>query len=273
MINYHGRFVWYELLTTDTRAAEAFYTKVIGWGTQDATTPALTYTVFTAGRTPAAGLMALPENARQMRATPRWFAYVGVDDVDAAADRLKRLGGAVQVPPMDIPNVSRFSIIADPQTATLGLVKWRNPGQRLAEPGTPGHVGWHELLAADGEKAFAFYRELFDWQKSDANTGPSDTYHSFSAGGQTIGGIFTKPPTVPVPFWLYYFTVSDIEAAAERVRTGGGEILDAPLELPGGSWIARCSDPQGAMFALEGKRSPNAIGYFAPAASLGRPVR
>ena len=126
---------------------------------------------------------------------PRWIGYVGVDDVDAAADRVKRLGGAVHVPPTDVPNISRFSVFADPQMATLALLKWLRPGQEQpAELGAPGRVGWHELLAADWEKALAFYGELFGWQKADADIGAMGTYQLFSAGGQTIGGMFTKPP-------------------------------------------------------------------------------
>jgi predicted enzyme related to lactoylglutathione lyase len=79
--------------------------------------------------------------------------------------------------------------------------------------------------------------------------------------------MFTKPAMVPVPFWLYYFNVGDIDAAAERVKAGGGRILEGPFEVPGGSWIARCTDPQGAMFALEAKRGHSAIGYFERVAS------
>jgi uncharacterized protein len=263
MVNSHGRFVWYALMTTDIEAAKAFYTKVVGWGTQDASTPGIAYTLFTAGKASVSGLMDLPEDARKMGATPRWIGYVGVNDVDAAADRIKRLGGVVHVPPTDVPNVSRFSLVADPQTATLALFKWLKPGQQQpAELGKPGRVGWHELLAADWEQAFAFYGELFGWQKADTDIGPIGTYQLFSVGGQTIGGMFTKPPMVPVPFWLYYFNIGDIDAAAERVRAGGGQILEGPVEVPSGSWIARCTDPQGAIFALEGRRSHDAIGYF-----------
>jgi predicted enzyme related to lactoylglutathione lyase len=273
VVDYHGRFVWYELMTTDTAAAKVFYASVVGWGAQDASTPALAYTLFTVGKAFAAGLMGLPEDARKMGATPRWIGYVGVDDVDAAADWVKRHGGAVHVPPTDVANLSRFSVIADPQMASLALIKWLKPsGQQPADPGKPGRVGWHELLAADLEKAFAFYGELFDWQKADADIGPLGTYQLFSARGQTIGGMFTKPATVPVPFWLYYFNVGDIDVAAERVRAGGGQVIEGPLELPGSSWIARCVDPQGALFALEGKRSPAAVGYFARVASRGRRV-
>jgi predicted enzyme related to lactoylglutathione lyase len=32
----HGRFSWYELLTTDMEGARTFYADVVGWGTQDA---------------------------------------------------------------------------------------------------------------------------------------------------------------------------------------------------------------------------------------------
>jgi hypothetical protein len=67
---------------------------------------------------------------------------------------------------------------------------------------------------------------------------------------------------VPIPFWLYYFNIGDIDAAAKRVKAGGGQIIEGPLEASGGSWIVQCRDPQGALFALVGTRSHNAIGYF-----------
>ncbi len=267
MVNSHGHFVWYELMTTDVEAAKAFYAKVMGWRTRDASMPDAAYTLFTVGKASVSGLTDLPEEARRMGAVPRWLGYVEVDNVEATVDRIKRLGGTVHVPPTEIPNVSCFSVIADPQMATLTLVKWLNPApEQPAALGKPGHVGWHELIAADWEKAFAFYSELFGWRKADAEIGSMGTYQMFSAGGQTIGGISTKPPMVPMPFWLYYFNIDDIDAAAERVKAGGGRILEGPLEVRGG-WIARCTDPQGAMFALAGMRSDKAIGYFEPAAS------
>jgi predicted enzyme related to lactoylglutathione lyase len=261
MVDYAGRFVWYELITTDMAAAKAFYSKVVGWGAQDVSTPDLTYTLFTAGRAEVSGLMDLPEDGRKMGAPPRWMGYVGVDDVDATADRIKRLGGVVYVPPTN-SNIGRISVVADPQTATLGLVEGLKPRQQQpAEPGKLGRVGWHELIAADREKSFAFYGELFGWQKEDAETGPTDTYQLFSAGGQTFGGMRPKHPMEPDPFWLYYFNIGDIDAATEFVKTGGGQILEGPQELLDGSWIARCTDPQGAAFALQGKRSEDSIGW------------
>jgi len=46
MSNSHGRFVWYELMTTDVEAAKAFYVRVAGWDTRDASMPGLRYTLL-----------------------------------------------------------------------------------------------------------------------------------------------------------------------------------------------------------------------------------
>ena len=263
MASSRGRFVWYELMTTDRESAKAFYASVVGWGTRGASMPGPTYSLFTTGDFPVAGLVNLPEDARGTGVTPRWIGYVGVDDVDAAVDGIKQLGGAVYVPPTDVPGVSRFSIVADPQMATLALVKGLKSAQaQSAEQGAPGRVGWHELLAADWEKAFVFYGELFGWQKADSHVGMMGTYQGFSAGGQTIGGMFTKPPTLPLPFWLYYFNIDDVQAATNRVEAGGGQILYGPAQVPGGPWVAHCTDPQGAVFGLLDRRSRKAIVSF-----------
>lgn len=268
MSNAQGRFVWYELMTTDMEAAKAFYAGVVGWGTQDASMPGMGYTLFTVGNASVSGVLDLPEDARKLGMRPSWLGYVGVDDVDASVERFKRLGGTVYVAPTDIPNISRISVAVDPQTTMIALLKWLTPGQ--AQPtalSTPGRVGWHELIAADRESAFAFYAELFGWQKAEADTGEVGTYQLFSAGGETIGGMFTKPALVPAPYWLYYFNIGDIDAAVRRVNAGGGQILSGPIEVPGGNWVAKCTDPQGAIFALTGKRSHDGIGYFERAAS------
>src|SRR5258708_14660815 len=117
--------------------------------------------------------------------------------------RIRRLGGTLYVPPTD-SNIGRIAVIADPQTATLALVSGLKPTQVAAAPppDQPGRVGWHELFAADHRKAFAFYREVFGWQKADALAGSTEAYQLFSAGGETIGGMFTKPAKALFPFWL-----------------------------------------------------------------------
>ena len=85
--------------------------------------------------------------------------------------------------------------------------------------------------------------------------GPMGIYQLFKAGGdEAIGGMMTKLDAMPVPFWLYYFNVAGIDAAAKAVEAGGGQVLNGPHEVPGGDFILQGLDPQGAMFALVGPR-------------------
>ena len=265
MVNQLGHFAWYELLTTDVAAAGAFYGQVVGWGVNDASTTGQAYAVFTAGNARIGGLMELPDEGRRLGATPRWVGYVAVNDMDATAAQIRRLGGAILVPPTD-SNIGRISVVADPQKATFALVKEPAYGQRKPDRlDEPGRVGWHELLAADRKEIFDFYGELFGWQKANAETDPAHLYQLFSAGGHTIGGMLTKLPSVSQPCWLYYFNVDDIGAATKRVNAGGGRVLQGPIELPDACWIVRCADPQGALFALQGARGPK--GTERPSAS------
>ncbi|WP_421997956.1 VOC family protein [Reyranella sp.] len=248
-------FVWYELMTTDTKAAESFYSKVVGWKSGDSGQPGLDYTLFLADTQPMAGLMKLTPKDCEAGVRPGWVGYVGVEDVDAHADRAGKAGGALHVPPTDIPNVGRFAVIGDPQGAVICLFK---PLEAMPAPaaGTEprtGTVGWHELMAADGEKAFDFYSGLFGWTKAEAmDMGEMGKYQLFAAGGAPIGGMMTKPAAVPAPFWAYYFTVDSISAALERLKAAGGSVINGPMEVPGGSWIVQGLDPQGAMFCLLG---------------------
>lgn len=256
----NGRFIWYELETTDTDAAKAFYTKVVGWGTQDMP-DGMEYTLFTVepGRG-AGGLMTLPDELRKMGVPPHWLGYVMVDNVDASTTKAKSLGADVNHGPEDITTVGRFSVIQDPQGGVVALFKpIPPPGGAPAplEPGRVGTTGWHELYANDGAKAFDFYSALLGWKKFDTmDMGPMGLYHIFGIPGadMPMGGIMTKPAQVPMPYWTYYFHVGDIDAAAGRVKAASGQVLMGPMEVPGGDWIIQGLDPQGALFALVGKK-------------------
>ncbi len=257
-----GKFVWYELATNDMGEAKTFYAHVLGWAACDVAQAAQPYSLLTLSEAPVAGLMPLPEQAG---ASPHWLGYVGVDDIAAAVAATRLLGGRVYVPPTEIPGASRFSIVADPQGATLGLIERLQPSQEPpSDRNAPGRVGWHELLAADCEMALAFYSKLFGWRKAERQEGFMGVYQNFAVGAQTIGGIFTKPPMLPHPFWLYYFNVGDIDAAARRVEAAKGAIYYGPVEAPGGAWIVHCADSQGATFALLERRPVKPIGYSIP---------
>lgn len=252
MVDQPGRFVWYELLTTDMPSAAAFYADVVGWAVQDVSSPELAYTLLIAGNAPVVGLMNLPEEGVRMGAMPRWLGYIAVDDMDATAAQIRRLGGAILVSPTD-SNIGRIAVVADPQGAIFALVTGLTYGaSQPSGSDQPGRVGWHELLAEDRRRIFPFYGELLGWQQPTAGTDPAGVYELFSVAGQTIGGMLTKLPSVSQACWLHYFNVDDVGAAARRVNVRGGRVLQGPIELPDDCWIVRCVDPQGALFTLQG---------------------
>lgn len=253
MTRMHGTFVWYELMTTDMAAAETFYKEVVGWGAQDAGMEDMKYTMFKVGERPAAGSMELPQTARSMGIPPMWLGYIAVEDVDTAAADIVTDGGIVHRAAADIPGIGRFAIVGDPQGAALALFKGK-PGEEPPpplDPGTPGSTGWHELYTGDVDKAFDFYAKTFGWTKSrDMDMGAMGVYRIFAQNGTDIGGMMTKPAAMPSAAWNFYFNVEAIDAADLRVKAAGGQVLNGPMEVPGGQWIVQCLDPQGAMFAL-----------------------
>ena len=256
MSDFRGKFVWYELMTNDMKAAQDFYTAVVGWSAKDAGMPGMAYTLLSAGGTQVAGVMGMPGANGSAQMPPSWSGYVAVDDVDASTAEAKRAGATVLREPTDIPNVGRFSFIADPQGAMIALFRGTSaaPPPQPA-PSTPGLIGWRELHAADWEAAWDFYAKLFGWQKDQAmDMGPMGTYQIFKNGSEMLGGMMTKAAVEPHPHWLYYMNVDAIDAAGVRVTKGGGQVLFGPSEVPGGSWILQCRDPQGGVFALVGPR-------------------
>jgi uncharacterized protein len=116
----HGAFCWNELGTTDAEAAKKFYTELLGWTLKAGQVEAMVYNEIVVNGQAVGGIYQMgPEFGG---APSHWMPYVAVDDVDASVKRAEELGGKVCVPPSDIPNVGRFSVITDPTGATISLL-------------------------------------------------------------------------------------------------------------------------------------------------------
>lgn len=246
-----SRFIWYELSTNDKAAASAFYTEVVGWTMQDSQTPGMDYSLWLAGENMVGGMMTIPPEAAAMGMRPTWLGYLNVADVDQSVARITTKGGRLLFGPIDVPNVGRFATVADPQGAAFYVMTPGMEGESTSfAHGKPGHIGWNELLAQDGEAAFAFYSEEFGWQKSDAiDMGPMGVYQLFKSGEVVIGGMMTNT-NAPQPFWNFYFNVAEINAAKARVEAAGGKVLHGPMQVPGGQFVLQAMDTEGAVFGL-----------------------
>ncbi len=251
-----GRPLWYELMTTDTKAAEAFYGTVVGWSTAPFQGAGQPYTMFNrASDTPVAGVMMRPPD---VQAPPFWAMYVGVPRIEDAAAQIQRLGGRAHTPIIDIPGVGRLQMMADPQGAVFYVYEPASEDQAPEADAEVGDASWRELMTTDAPAAMIFYGELFGWRPGETmDMGPAGLYHLFTRPHGMIGGMMNRPPEmagVP-PNWQIYFRVPDVHAAAERIAAGGGQVLNGPMQIPDGDWVLSAMDPQGAAFGLHARKA------------------
>jgi uncharacterized protein len=251
--NKAGDFIWYELLTTDAAAAQAFYGQVLPWTFAGSGQADMDYRIISAPEHDVAGLMEITPEMAEHGARPVWLSYLAVDDVDAAVDAITQKGGAVQMAAMDVPMVGRMAMVADPQGAPLYVMKPASSEISLAfasDRPRVGHAAWNELHTPDPAGAWAFYGEMFGWVKDgDMDMGPLGHYEFIRHGG-LIGAVMPAE----APAWTAYFRVPDIDAAKAAVEAGGGQVVQGPDEIPGGEYSMNCLDPQGAAFGLIGYR-------------------
>ncbi len=256
MTNRDGTPIWYELITPDPDAAQQFYETVTGW-TFEAMPGGLNldYRIASAKDKSVAGVMRTPDHAETMPSM--WFVYIGVEDVDAAAEKVKLLGGSVDIEPTDIPGVGRFAFCTDPQGAQFYLMRGSSDEVSTAfAPMTPGHGCWNELVTSNQKAALDFYSKLFGWEHGGAMPmGPAGDYTFISHDGVMIGAVMDTPEKNIKPFWNFAMQVADIDAAKTAVETGGGTVRMGPHELPDNSgWLIQTDDPQGAKIMFVGAR-------------------
>ena len=258
MTNVHGDYIWYELMTTDPDGARTFYEGLVGWNIEDQPSGDQDYRMICAASGPVAGLMPLTQEMCDNGAQPLWAGYIGVDDVDASAAKITEHGGTIMLEPQDIPGVGRFAFASDPSGVPFyvmrGSVDEESDSFAKYEP-QAGHCAWNELTTADQAAANKFYTALFGWEKADTmDMGEMGAYDMYANGDYTLGAIMQKPAEMPMSMWSYYFRVPDIDAAAAYVGANGGQIINGPMEIPGGEYVFTAIDPQGAMFSLIGAK-------------------
>ena len=217
-----GRVLWYELLTTDMKAAERFYSAVVGWTVAPFDGSPQPYDMWMRpGDVPVGGVMTIPEG---MGFPPHWGMYVGVPKLDDAVAQIERLKGSAMSPVIDVPTVGRMRTMQDPQGAVFSVYEPAAPPPGPEAKPELGDVSWHELYTTDAAAAFKFYSELFGWrERSVMDMGPMGKYHIFGREWD-LGGMMNKPAQmaeVP-PHWGLYFRVPDVKQGTERVKANGG---------------------------------------------------
>jgi predicted enzyme related to lactoylglutathione lyase len=249
-----GRFVWRDLMTTDPEKVKAFYSELLGWTFTQHDMGDFVYEMFKIGEEHFGGIMPL-DPAHGIPSN--WVSYIHVPSVDEAVATVSAQGGSVSTPAMDIPEVGRFAIVADPRGAHFALftsLPIENASGDSSEFVMPpiGGVSWNELLTSDTAGAKDFYGAITGWRFDDMdNTMAGDqTYTVMKQGDRMDGGLMGKPDDLPVSMWVIYYRVEDIDRSRNDVTRLGGQNTTEIIDVPGIGRIAWATDPTGALFAI-----------------------
>ena len=144
-----GVFNWIDLTTTDVAGAKAFYGGLFGWEGDDMPTGGgPDYTMFKIDGHAVAGATPMSADMEQMGVPPVWVSYVKYDDIDGAAARAAEAGGQVFMPPMDVLDSGRMTLIQDPTGAAFGIWSPR-AFEGAALVNQPNTLAWNELQTRD----------------------------------------------------------------------------------------------------------------------------
>jgi predicted enzyme related to lactoylglutathione lyase len=237
---------WVDLASPDLPASVGFYESLFGWEAHDLGPSAGGYNMLEMGGLPVAGA-----GPMMMEGQPSaWTTYISVDDADATIARVNQAGGTVFVEPMDVLDVGRMAVFADPTGAAIAV--WQpklHKGAGLVNE--PGALVWNELSTRDTAAAIAFYHEVFGWDAETGQMGDME-YTEWKLGGKTIGGMMRMPEQVPPEapaFWLTYFATADCDATTAAATGLGATVMAHPMDIPAGRF-AVLVDPAGAPFGV-----------------------
>jgi uncharacterized protein len=232
---------WIDIGVPDIAAAVVFYSGLFGWTCVDQGEEAGHYTMCELRGKPVAAI-----GPAMNPGPPTWTTYFTVDDADATAKIIEDAGGSIAMPPMDVLDVGRMAIAADPTGAFFAIWQPRaHIGAHIVNE--PNTLCWNELNTRDVDAALGFYERVFEH-----TTSRNPEYNELQVAGRAVAGCMPMPPMVPdeVPsHWLVYFAVDDCDAALARARELGGTTMD-PMDIEGVGRFGIVFDPQGAVFAV-----------------------
>jgi hypothetical protein len=243
-----GQPAWVDLGTPDMDSAQRFYGQLLGWTVERSDDPATGgYAVAKVDGDDVAGL-----GPQQSPGKPYWSVYFATADVDATAAAVKDAGGRMLMAPMDVMQLGRMALFADPEGAAFCVWEPRDHhGADRVE--APGALAWAELGTRDPRAAVAFYTSVFGWCARPSAAGGAYTQLRPSGADRDAIGMLRMgeefPPDVPA-HWLVYFGTQDCDESAAMAKELGATVMVGPADIPGAGRFAILEDPQGAVFAL-----------------------
>lgn len=236
-----GRFVWFHLRTSNPEAAARFYGEVVGWKSSTMEMEGASFPMFSNAQETVAHV------EPQAKGPACFVSYAAVDDVDAAARRVKDAGGKVLGDAVDMPGIGRMVEVQDQDGARFFL--YRATQDDAGQPDGAGAFIWNELWAKDTARALAFFTSVFGYSVKDMPM-PGMTYHVLGRGKEDLAGLMPAPEGTKASMFVPYIYVADVDAARARALKLGATALGDANDVPHVGRMAVLLDPQGAHFAV-----------------------
>ncbi|OIJ68243.1 glyoxalase [Streptomyces mangrovisoli] len=237
----------------DQQAAIDFYRDLFGWQGEIGPPETGGYAVCTLKGRPVAGIMAAmnPDGSRPDPMPPAvWTTYLATESVDDTLGKAGDVGGKVVMPGMDVMDLGRMAVVADPQGAVFGLWEAKSfPGAGTVNE--HGALIWSELSTSDPEAAGRFYAATLPMNPVPSAMEGAEGYTEFQVGDRAVGGMMNldqAPPGTP-PHWMVYFAVDDVDSVVAAAARAGATVLAPPFDMVAGR-MAVLADPQGAVFSV-----------------------
>ncbi|MFD4754143.1 VOC family protein [Streptomyces sp. NPDC058426] len=241
-----GTPCWVDLMAKNQQNAIDFYSDLLGWQGRPGPGDSGGYAICELLGKPVAGIGAAPADEPEVPNV--WTTYFAATDAPAMQDTIVGAGGSLVTPVMDVGDLGRMLVAADPQGAVFGV--WQAgefAGARLVNEA--GALIWNELHTADVPTAAAFYGEAFGMNFEPVEG--VEAYWEIKVAGKTVGGatqLRNDPPGTPA-HWLTYFAVDDVDSTADALIRRDGTVLAPPFDMVAGRMTV-VADPEGAQFAL-----------------------
>ena len=255
----HGKWVWYELESSDVEKSKAFWSELLGWQIESSETAGVKYELVKAGGKEIASI----EPVEAKKGKSHWIPYVSVPDVDAAVKAALENQGKVMKAAQDVPQIGRFAVVTDPNGATFAL--FRN--ERSDDPDTKGppQTGvflWNELLTRHKKahaSSLAFYPAVIGYTTSQMQIGEGKKktpYDMLSFAEKPRAGVNAAKPASLGGQWMPWVAVDDVDAVVAKVKALKGKVVVKAYDLPNVGRSAVVADPTGAPLGVIKPLSP-----------------
>ena len=241
----YGKFVWFDLATSDIQAAKHFYGELFGWAFSELPEGEASYTVIENRNRMIAGIVADPEADGSASI---WIGSISVPDVDRATQQTRDAGGVVYDPPYHLKDRGRTSFVADPQGAELAFLRASGGDPPDREPSL-GDFGWVELWTPDLAGSLAFYVSL-GYTAGGLQIRGDEPYRVLKVAGEAQAGVVELEEDDAGSGWLPYVAVDDLSATLQRVVALGGQVVVEPDPEFIEGQAAVIVDPTGAVLAV-----------------------